>query len=617
MKYDKLLRKIREYDIDDIADVDAIRNRYETEILVLSGNSSNVNLYFNFSQSEIITLEGNGYIIDGAKNVLFKECNSGINIITFKSTGFAKIKISDRRYVLSLGDESNYFNDNSNYLFQINFDQFPNVTKINLQYYCNLLGALPSDLIFLELVGDNINWTYEEELPSSLIYLKLNGNNINWTYKGELSTNLIYLELIGNNINWTYEGTLSSYITYLYLAGENINWMFVPWSFAENFQNYSIYTIGILHSIENITSVLNKGAQVTWAGDKIINLENQESMADTTQGGIWGDFSDINNFQPSQLAMDLKTLVKDKGVTVSLKDIVIPGELDDGEGFPVNFGAWWNENYIGILTYNNSPASLYFNFSDTTQVALSGDGYLYDNVECTTNPEKTKTYTSGLKYVYFKTDSISTIRINNKSNVIGLGSEDIYFNSNTNYKLKINSDYFLNATKIRLQYYCNLVGTLPNGLTYLYLSGANIHWTYEGAMPNGLTYLYLYGANIHWTYTSWNFANNFRYYAIYVIGILHTRENIISVLNKGAQVTWTNEKQIYLLNHASMADTTQGGIWGNFSNIENFQPSQVAIDLKTLVKVKNVTVTLNGISMPGATGDGTGFPQNFGTWWRS
>jgi hypothetical protein len=21
--------------------------------------------------------------------------------------------------------------------------------------------------------------------------------------------------------------------------------------------------------------------------------------------------------------------------------------------------------------------------------------------------------------------------------------------------------------------------------------------------------------------------------------------------------------------------------------------------------------------MPGATGDGTGFPQNFGTWWRS
>jgi len=104
---------------------------------------------------------------------------------------------------------------------------------------------------------------------------------------------------------------------------------------------------------------------------------------------------------------------------------------------------------------------------------------------------------------------------------------------------------------------------------------------------------------------------------LYTIGILHTQENIISVLNKGAQTTWTNEKIIYLLDHSSMADTNQGGIWGDFSNINNFQPSQLAIDLKTLVKNRNVTVTLNGISMPNITGDGTGFPQNFGTWWRS
>jgi len=362
---------------------------------------------------------------------------------------------------------------------------------------------------------------------------------------------------------------------------------------------------------------LNKGAQVTWAGDKIINLANHASMADTNQGGIWGDFSDINNFQPSQLAIDLKTLVKDKGVTVSLKDIVIPDELNDGEGFPENFGAWWNENYIDILTYDNSPASLYFNFSDNTQIALSGDGYLYDNVECTTNPEKTKTYTSGLKYVYFKTNSESLIKISDKSKVTGLGDENTYFNSNTNYTLKINFNYFPNVTKIRLWYYCNLLGAMPNGLTYLILYGANIHWTYEGAMPNGLTYLRLHGANIHWTYAPWNFTNNFRYYIIYTIGVLHTKENIISVLNKGAQVTWIGEKTIYLPAHANMADTNQGGIWGDFSDINNFQPSQLAIDLKNLVKVKNVTVTLNGVSMPGATGDGTGFPQNFGTWWRS
>ena len=160
-------------------------------------------------------------------------------------------------------------------------------------------------------------------------------------------------------------------------------------------------------------------------------------------------------------------------------------------------------------------------------------------------------------------------------------------------------------------------GELPNNLVYLHLFGNNTGWIYEGAMPNGLTYLYLSGANINWTYAPWNFTNNFRYYTIYTIGVLHTRENVISVLNKGAQVTWTSDKLIYLFAHANMADTNQGGIWGDFSDIENFQPSQTALDLKTLVKVRNVTVILNEVSMPGATGDGTGFPQNFGTWWRS
>jgi len=582
------------------------------------------------------------------------------------------------------------------------------------------------------------------------------------------------------------------------------------------------------------------------------------SMADITQGGIWGDFSNIEDFKPSQLALDLKTLIKDKNVVVTLNGVSMPSTTNDGIGFPENFGAWWNENYIGVLDYNNSPASLYFNFSDNVEVSIKGYGYLYDDASCITNPQSTKTYTAGLNYIYFKTDSISTIRISNKSKVIGLGSEDICFNNNSNYKLKIDLNFFGNVTKINLQgnvdligtlpsnltylyldniyweskealpesltyfhlygdnihwtytgvlypnpvnihfnnvywtykkelpsnlthlhlegnniyfiyegelpnnlvylhlfgnntgwiyegslpenltylhlysngikwtyngalpinltylklmsyniywtyvgelptnlttlclngnninwtyvgalpsalTYCNLwydgihwtyegampngltylrlegfninwtyegampngltylrlcgdnihwtyEGAIPNGLTYLYLGGFNINWTYEGAMPNGLTYLHLSGDNIHWTYTSWNFANNFRYYAIYVIyviGSLHTRENIISVLNKGAQVTWTNEKQISLYAHASMADTEQGGIWGDFSDIDNFQPSQLALDLKTLVKDKGVTVSLKDIVIPGELDDDEGFPVNFGAWWRS
>ena len=55
-----------------------------------------------------------------------------------------------------------------------------------------------------------------------------------------------------------------------------------------------------------------------------------------------------------------------------------------------------SEAKILILTYNNSPASLYFNFSDSVDIILEGDGYLYDNKDCTVNPENAKTYTAGL-----------------------------------------------------------------------------------------------------------------------------------------------------------------------------------------------------------------------------
>jgi len=62
-----------------------------------------------------------------------------------------------------------------------------------------------------------------------------------------------------------------------------------------------------------------------------------------------------------------------------------------------------SEAKILILSHNNSPVSLCFNFSDSVNIILEGDGYLYDNKDCTVNPKNTKTYTAGLKYIYFKT----------------------------------------------------------------------------------------------------------------------------------------------------------------------------------------------------------------------
>jgi len=66
--------------------------------------------------------------------------------------------------------------------------------------------------------------------------------------------------------------------------------------------------------------------------------------------------------------------------------------------------------------------------------------------------------------------------------------------------------------------------------------------------------------------------------------------------------------------NASMADTNQGGIWGDFSGTA--APSNVAIAYKSLIKTKSVTITMQGIATPGGSGDGTGFPAGFGDWYR-
>ena len=64
---------------------------------------------------------------------------------------------------------------------------------------------------------------------------------------------------------------------------------------------------------------------------------------------------------------------------------------------------------------------------------------------------------------------------------------------------------------------------------------------------------------------------------------------------------------------ASMADTTIPGRWFD----EDGDPTEVALALKKLVKEKNVTVALKGLTMPDdVSGDGVGFPVGFGDWWR-
>jgi lysophospholipase L1-like esterase len=66
---------------------------------------------------------------------------------------------------------------------------------------------------------------------------------------------------------------------------------------------------------------------------------------------------------------------------------------------------------------------------------------------------------------------------------------------------------------------------------------------------------------------------------------------------------------------ASLADTAQGGIWGDFDG--ETSPSALATAYKNLVKTDACITIINGIAAPGVSGDGTGFPAGFGDWYRS
>ncbi len=91
--------------------------------------------------------------------------------------------------------------------------------------------------------------------------------------------------------------------------------------------------------------------------------------------------------------------------------------------------------------------------------------------------------------------------------------------------------------------------------------------------------------------------------------------NIVIDMNNSAGGPTSKTITLNAAANASMADTTQGGIWGDFSGVP--APSSLATAYKNMMKVKLNTVYLRGISPPGGSGNGTGFPAGFGDWYRS
>lgn len=153
-------------------------------------------------------------------------------------------------------------------------------------------------------------------------------------------------------------------------------------------------------------------------------------------------------------------------------------------------------------------------------------------------------------------------------------------------------------------------------LTYLYLvASSTVYGDIGGigtaAVVNGMTTLILNACGTI-TYTSGATWSNT------TVQILNSlTQTIISNMLIDMATAGPTSKAINFnnANNDSMADTTQGGIWGDFDG--ETTPSTLATALKTLAVTRSCTVALYGITLPGGTGDGTGFPAGFGDWYRS
>jgi hypothetical protein len=163
------------------------------------------------------------------------------------------------------------------------------------------------------------------------------------------------------------------------------------------------------------------------------------------------------------------------------------------------------------------------------------------------------------------------------------------------------------------------VSDFPSTVNYIQITGNNVISGDMADAPAGVTRFDVYGQNRINAYTggkAWsNDINYVRNMPATGYGLDVTElTNLISDLN--GSVWGGSGRQLYVSgNNSSMANTTQGGIWGDFEG--EATPSALAIAYKSLIKTKSVTVTLTGIAVPGASGDGTGFPAGFGDWYRS
>ena len=155
---------------------------------------------------------------------------------------------------------------------------------------------------------------------------------------------------------------------------------------------------------------------------------------------------------------------------------------------------------------------------------ISGTARFYTDAGGTTGESTTWSVTTGaLRTIYLKAPSGSSVLNIPKPNKVtkcGNSGTDGWISSTNAASIGIEVGK-LALNELRITGTSTLTGALPTGLTYLYLSGNTIAWTYNVALPTGLTYLRLEGAQIALTYN----------------GALPT--GLTYIYLSGAQIAWT------------------------------------------------------------------------------
>ena len=143
--------------------------------------------------------------------------------------------------------------------------------------------------------------------------------------------------------------------------------------------------------------------------------------------------------------------------------------------------------------------------SETTTLSIRGGDAKFYTDNSGAGESSTWTITSGaIRSIFVKCTSRSLL-VFPKQGVItkwGISTSLNGWSSEINAPLISSVGFPLrNLTHLHLSGQCEFSGSLPSGLTYLYLLGTNINWTYSGSLPSGLTSLTLNGSNINWTYS--------------------------------------------------------------------------------------------------------------------